>query len=52
MKRHITYMDCETGEITENHEIAMIWYRKRHNIALMDYSETLGEWVKRGEWVW
>ena len=45
-------MNKETGEITQYHEVAMIWFRKRHDVALMDWSETLGEWVQRGEWVW
>lgn len=51
MKKHITYMNCETGEITEIHKDAMEWYRAGVEVALMDYSETLGEWIERGRWI-
>jgi hypothetical protein len=51
MKRNITYMNCETGEVTEPHSKAMEWYREGVEIALMDYSEVLGEWIERMRWV-
>ncbi len=52
MKNHIWYMNTETGEITQDHGEAMGWYRNRIEVKLMDYSETLGEWIERGAWVW
>lgn len=51
MKKNITYMNCETGEITEIHADAMEWYRSGVEVALIDYSETLGEWLERGRWI-
>lgn len=52
MKNHIWYMNTETGELTQDHSEAMGWYRNRIEVKLMDYSETLGEWIERGAWVW
>ena len=51
MKKEINYMNCETGEITKLHSEAMEWYRAGAEIALIDYSETLREWVERMRWV-
>ena len=50
-KRHITYMNCDTGEITDCHAIAMEWYRDNIEVALLDFSEVLNEWVERGRWI-
>lgn len=52
MKNHIHYMNKTTGEVTNDHAIAMSWYRERNEIALIDWSETLGEWIERGSWTW
>lgn len=51
MKKEINYMNCETGEVTKLHSEAMEWYRAGVEIALIDYSETLQEWVERMRWV-
>lgn len=51
MKTNLIYMNCETGEATEVHREAMEWYRVGTEVALMGYSETLGEWIERGRWV-
>lgn len=50
--KQITYMNCTTGEITENHREAMEWYRTGVEIDLIDWSDVLNCWVKRGSWVW
>lgn len=51
MKKEINYMNCETGEVTKLHNEAMEWYRAGAEIALIDYSEVLQEWVERMRWV-
>lgn len=48
----INYMNTITGEVTENHAEAMEWYRNKIAVKLIDWSEVLGEWVVRGEWIW
>ena len=49
--RDIYYINDKSGEATSNHAEAMEWYRTGAEIALMDYSETLGQWVERLRWV-
>ena len=49
--KQITYMNCTTGEVTENHSKAMEWYRTGAQIDLIDWSDTLNCWVTRGSWV-
>ena len=44
------YMNKTTGEITLNKDWAMEWYRGGDEVALMEFSETLGCWVERGYW--
>ena len=51
MKNPVMYMNCETGEVTEIHAEAMAWYREGIEVALMQYSEVLGETVERMRWV-
>ena len=46
----LNYMNRSTGELTDNHEIAMDWYRNGAEVGLITYSEVLGEWVERGYW--
>ena len=50
MKKPINYMNKSTGELTESHAIAMEWYRDGDEVALIDWSDTLGEWIERGYW--
>jgi len=45
-----SYMNCTTGELVNSHAIAMDWYRDGDEVALISYSDTLGEWVERGRW--
>ena len=51
MKTNISYMNCATGEWTDRHYAAMEWYRAGDEVALVCYSEVLGEWIERGRWV-
>ena len=51
MKNLISYENCTTGEYTDNHNTAMAWYRAGDEVALISYSETLGEWIERGRWI-
>ena len=44
------YQNKTTGELITNHNTAMEWYRAGDEVALLDFSETLGEWVERGYW--
>ena len=46
------YMNKRTGEVTENHAEAMGWYRAKDEVQIWGWSEVLGEWVCRMEWVW
>ena len=46
------YMNKRTGEITDNHGIAMEWYRGRDEVAIIVYDEKRNEWTTRCEWVW
>lgn len=50
MKTNINYMNKTTGEICDRHSIAMEWYRAGDEVALITFSEVLGEWVERGYW--
>ena len=52
MKNPIHYMNKTTGEVTDSHSIAMGWYRGHDEVALIDWSEALGEWIERGYWAW
>ena len=52
MKNHIHYMNKTTGKVTNDHAIAMSWYRDHNDVGLIDWSETLGEWIERGSWTW
>lgn len=47
---NINYMNHETGKVYATHALAMEAYRQGVRIDLMDWSETLGEWVMRGYW--
>lgn len=49
--KNINYYNLSTGEVTENHDLAMAWYREGTEIALIDYSECLGRWIERLRWV-
>ena len=51
MKREIYYINDKNGEATSSHAEAMEWYREGAEIAIMDYSETLEQWVERLRWV-
>ena len=51
MKNNIYFVNCDTAELTDNHDYAMEWYRAGVEVALMSYSATLGEWVERGRWI-
>lgn len=51
-KPTLYYVNSQTGEMTESHAEAMGWYREKIDVELYNFSEVLGEWVKRGEWVW
>ena len=46
------YKNKRTGEKTESHAKAMEWYRAKDEVQIWGWSETLGEWVCRLEWVW
>lgn len=46
------YMNKRTGEITDNHGIAMEWYRGHDEVAIIVYDEKRNEWTTRCEWVW
>ena len=50
--KQITYMNCITGEVTENHNEAMEWYRIGVQVDLIEWCDVLNCWVKRGSWVW
>lgn len=50
MKTNIYYMNCATGEITDRRYLAMEWYRGGDKVALITFSEVLGEWTERGYW--
>lgn len=52
MKNSIHYLNLSTGEVTNDHALAMIWYNELNEIALIDWSESLQEWIERGRWVW
>lgn len=46
------YRNKRTGETTESHAQAMEWYRGKDEVEIWGWSETLGEWICRMEWVW
>ena len=46
------FKNKRTGETTESHAKAMEWYRAKDEIEIWGWSETLGEWICRMEWVW
>lgn len=46
----MSYMNMNTGEITNSHREAVEWFRTGVNIGLYDYSEVLKEWIVRGIW--
>lgn len=48
----MTYMNCITGEVTENPNEAMEWYRIGVQVDLIEWCDVLNCWVKRGSWVW
>lgn len=50
MKTTINFMNRTTGELTDNHDIAMDWYRDGDEVSLITYSDVLGEWIERGYW--
>ena len=45
-----TYMSKQTGECWETKDAAKTAYRAGHDIAVLDWSETLDQWVVRCEW--
>lgn len=50
MRTNINYMNRATGEVTDRHYIAMEWYRNGAEVAIITFSEVLGEWIERGYW--
>jgi len=46
------FKNKRTGETTESHAKAMEWYRAKDEVEIWGWSETLGEWICRMEWVW
>jgi hypothetical protein len=46
------FKNKRTGEKTESHAKAMEWYRAKDEVEIWGWSETLGEWICRMEWVW
>lgn len=48
--KNIIYMSTLTGECTENHKDAVALFNEGHDIDIMDWSETLGEWICRMTW--
>ena len=47
----INYINMSTGEITENHNTAMEWYRKGDEISIVSWSDVLQDWIERLQWV-
>lgn len=50
-KHKLLYMSKTTGECWESREKAMEAYRAGDEIAVLDWSEALEEWVNRCDWV-
>lgn len=50
MRTNINYMNRSTGELTDRHSVAMDWYNDGAEVALITYSDLLGEWIERGIW--
>ena len=52
MNRKQFYKNKTTGEITEDKNQAMAWYRGKDEIEVWYFSNTIGEWICGVEWVW
>lgn len=48
---NLYYMNKNTGEVTKNHSEAVQWYNEGDEVAIIDWSECLQEWITRCEWV-
>ena len=44
------YMDNVTGEITESHRQAVVWYRDHHEVSIWSWSDVCGEYIERLVW--
>ena len=47
----INYINMSTGEVTENHNTAMEWYREGDEISIVSWSDVLQDWIERLQWV-
>lgn len=48
--KNLTYMSTLTGECVTTHKEAMELFNAGHDINIIDWSETLGEWICRMIW--